>query len=63
MSEHETVEWWLWQINRRVAEFVSRPCERSETALNETLSAYRRLREQARNDVPTDEHEWALNYR
>lgn len=62
MDEINSKEWWLWHINRRVAEFIHRPDARNERALLSLLHDYRRHCEHVEGEA-FDEHEWAMNYR
>lgn len=62
MNEINSKEWWLWHINRRVAEFIHQPDSRSESALLASLREYRKYRQHTECGT-YDEHEWAMDYR
>jgi hypothetical protein len=36
-------EWWRWQLNRKIAEFLASPSENQHAHLNFMLSSYRSL--------------------
>ncbi len=36
-------EWWRWQLNRKIAEYLSRPTREQEATLGFLLTSYRAL--------------------
>jgi len=36
-------EWWRWELNRKIAEFLSRPTQEQEAMLSFLLTSYRAL--------------------
>jgi hypothetical protein len=55
---HTHNEWWRWQLNRKIAEFLSKPTPQQEATLGFLLTSYRALHEQENiklyqeNDMP-----------
>lgn len=55
---HTDNEWWRWELNRKIAEFLSKPTLQQEAALGFLLTSYRALHEQdnlnvyLNNDMP-----------
>lgn len=47
-------EWWRWELNRKIAEFLSRPTAEQEATLAFLLTSYRALHEQHTINTPTD---------
>jgi len=51
-------EWWRWELNRKIAEFLSRPTPEQEATLSFLLTSYRALHENrsdsniSRTDLP-----------
>ena len=43
-------EWWRWQLNRKIAEFLASPSENQHAHLNFMLSSYRSLHEAEKDD-------------
>ena len=39
-------EWWRWELNRKVAEFLTKPTPEQEATLAFLLTSYRALHEQ-----------------
>ena len=46
-------EWWRWELNRKIAEFLSRPTPEQEAILAFLLTSYRALHDQRDNDTCT----------
>jgi len=42
-------EWWRWELNRKIAEFLSRPTREQEATLGFLLTSYRALYNQRDN--------------
>lgn len=55
---HAHNEWWRWELNRKIAEFLSKPTPQQEATLGFLLTSYRALHEQQNieiyqeNDMP-----------
>lgn len=48
---HENSEWWRWELNRKIAEFLSKPTPQQEATLGFLLTSYRTLHEQQNIDM------------
>lgn len=47
-------EWWRWELNRKIAEFLSKPTAEQEATLAFLLTSYRALHEQeTANTLPS----------
>jgi hypothetical protein len=49
-------EWWIWTLNRKIAEFIHKPSEDQEIELRFLLTTYRSLSENA----PANQEEYTL---
>ena len=52
MSNNDN-DWWRWELNRKIAEFLCRPTREQEVTLAFLLTSYRALYQQREHDADT----------
>ena len=49
MRPEDPNEWWMWTLNRKIAEYIHAPSEKQEIELRFLLTTYRSLKNESAN--------------